>query len=161
MKKIKWLLRTICILLGLTVPIITFIVFTIFDISLIWDSWGVQPNGDINYPNYMYFSMIFFKLSIYFIPPALFAMGNRIENKQRVERKIFQYYFINALNAWFLFLLITKLFADTIFETDRIFNITLFNSIKDIQTLIGFVLTVILKRKINIEPDKLAHSKST
>ena len=59
----------------------------------------------------------------------------------------------------FLSLLIIKLMSDSIFELDRIFGLTFFNSIKDVQTLIGFILTVILKRSFEIKPDEIYEVK--
>lgn len=60
----------------------------------------------------------------------------------------------NTLNYWFLILLVIKLGSDAILELDRIFDIKVFDSIKDVQTLIGYIMTAILKRQFKIEPEK-------
>ena len=65
------------------------------------------------------------------------------------------YYLIKSLNHWFLILLSLKLIAESILEVDKIFGISIFNSIEDIQTLIGYILTAVLHRKIKIEPDEI------
>lgn len=88
-------------------------------------------------------------------------IGLSIENKKQITKKRYTYYLLTSLNIWFLVLLIIKLFADSIFEIDRIFGIAVFNSIKDVQTLIGFVLTVILKRTIKIEANQLYEKPKT
>jgi hypothetical protein len=88
-------------------------------------------------------------------------LGLSIENKKQITKKRYTYYLLTSLNIWFLVLLIIKLFADSIFEIDRIFGIAVFNSIKDVQTLIGFVLTVILKRTIKIEANQLYEKPKT
>ena len=59
-----------------------------------------------------------------------------------------------TLNYWFLILLVIKLGSDAILELDRIFDIKVFDSIKDVQTLIGYIMTAILQRQFKIEPEK-------
>lgn len=97
-----------------------------------------------------YLLLIFFKLSIYLIPPILIAAGRTIGREKHIKNKHI-YFLLNSLNIWFLALLVIKLLADTIFELDRVFSITIFNSIKDVQTLIGYILTLILKKTVKIE----------
>ena len=45
-----------------------------------------------------------------------------------------------------------KLFSDTILELDSIGGFMIFNSIKDIQTLIGFIVTLLIRKNIEIKP---------
>ena len=93
-------------------------------------------------------TFVLFKVLLYAIPPTLIAVGLTKENKKGIKKKPFIYYLLHSLSIWFLVLLIIKLFAESVFELDRIFGLTIFNSIKDIQTLIAFILSVILKRNI-------------
>jgi len=51
--------------------------------------------------------------------------------------------------------LLIKLLGESILEVDRIFKWQIFESIKDVQTLIGFILTIILKKNIEIAPNKV------
>lgn len=44
-------------------------------------------------------------------------------------------------------------------KLDRIFDFTLFNSIKDVQTLIGLIVTVILKRQFELKAGFIDHKK--
>ena len=75
-----------------------------------------------------------------------------VENKDGVKGHRFWYYFIRALNVHFLVLLCIKLFADSILELDKIWGIELFNSIKDVQTLIGYIVTLLIRQNIKIDP---------
>ena len=84
-------------------------------------------------------------------------IGNRIGKDRttishEIKKHRFLYYFMRALNIHFLVLLSIKLFADSILELDKIWDITLFNSIKDVQTLIGYVITLLIGRNMKVEP---------
>lgn len=156
MKKTIYIL---CIVLGILIPVGIIVWFTLIGIADVWNSWGLQTNLENGetfwvYPGWEYLLLIAFKFSIYFIPPVFFAFSASMKNKKKIRSKrIYLYYFLNWLNIWFLLLLVIKLAAESIFELDRIFGFTIFNSIKDVQTLIGYILTFILQRKIKIEPD--------
>jgi hypothetical protein len=148
--KIKKVAKIILIIIGILFPIIVSFILVINDVAIVWDSWG--QHGDMFvYPDVgNYLLLIFFKLSIYLIPPILIAAGRTIGREKHIKNKHI-YFLLNSLNIWFLALLVIKLLADTIFELDRVFSITIFNSIKDVQTLIGYILTLILKKTVKIE----------
>ncbi len=151
MKNKKWA-KPLFIILGIIVPLIIIIVFTVLDMGTKFNSWGKQEDGSINYPGWEYIFLILFKLSIYLIPPLIGMTGFYLENKDNVQKKKFWYYFVKAINFHFLILLSFKLLADSIFELDKIWGFTLFNSIKDVQTLIGYIVTLLIKKNIKIEP---------
>jgi hypothetical protein len=140
---------------GLIISILTIIVFTYYDLSSVWNSWGKQADNQMIFPDWRYISLIWFKLCIYFIPPFFFAVSVFKDNKDKIKKNVFLYYLIKSLNHWFLILLSLKLIAESILEVDKIFGISIFNSIEDIQTLIGYILTAVLHRKIKIEPDEI------
>lgn len=151
MKDKKWIIP-LFICLGFIIPLIIIIVFTAFNMGAKFNSWGIQDDGSIIYPGWEYIFLIIFKLSIYLIPPLIGMIGFYLEDKDNVQKKKFWYYFIKALNFHFLILLSLKLLADSIFELDKIWGLTLFNSIKDVQTLIGYLVTLLIKQNIKIEP---------
>lgn len=137
------------------------ILFAYLDIASVWDSWLKDENGKwIVKPDIKnYILLIVYKLSLYLFPPLLFSVGKIIENNDKLIKNIYRLYFIRSLNCWFLVLLITKLTFDSIFELDRIFSIKIFDSIKDVQVLIGYVATVVLKKEIKIDPNKIYEIK--
>ena len=150
--KPKRAVKPLCICLGIVVPLIIIIIFALLDMGTKFDSWGKQEDGTIINPGWEYLLLIIFKLSIYIIPPLIGMIGFYLENKDNVQKKRFLHYFIKALNFHFLILLSVKLLADSIFELDKIWGWTLLNSIKDVQTLIGYVVTLLIKQNIKIEP---------
>lgn len=151
--------KRLFMILGILVPVIVIIVLTALDSARVWDTWGLQEDGSIIYPGWDYLLLLLFKFSLYIFPSAIISVGLTIENKKQVQKKKYIYYFLSTLNVWFLILLTIKLMSDSIFELDKIFGLTIFNSIKDVQTLIGFILTVILKRTIKIEPNEIFEVK--
>lgn len=157
----KKLVKILFIILGILLPIIVITILGVNDVAEIWNSWGKQTDGTTVKPDWTYLLLLLYKFSLYLFPAFLFAVGLSIENKKQITKKRYTYYLLTSLNIWFLVLLIIKLFADSIFEIDRIFGIAVFNSIKDVQTLIGFVLTVILKRTIKIEANQLYEKPKT
>jgi uncharacterized membrane protein YkvI len=151
--------KNLFIILGILVPVVVIVVLVILDSARVWDTWGLQEDGSIIYPGWDYLLLLLFKFSLYIFPSAIISVGLTIENLKQVQKKKYIYYFLSTLNVWFLVLLTIKLMSDSIFELDRIFGLTIFNSIKDVQTLIGFILTVILKRTIKIEPNEIYEAK--
>ena len=151
--------KNLFIILGILVPVVVIVVLVILDSARVWDTWGLQEDGSIIYPGWDYLLLLLFKFSLYIFPSAIISVGLTIENKKQLQKKKYIYYFLSTLNVWFLVLLTIKLMSDSIFELDRIFGLTIFNSIKDVQTLIGFILTVILKRTIKIEPNEIYEAK--
>lgn len=149
----KKTIKVLLIILGIIYPILIITIFASIDIANIWNSWGLQNNdNNFIYPDFgNYILLILFKLSIYVIPSLIISGGLSIENKQKINKKKYFYYFLYVLNIWFLVLLTIKLLSDSIFELDRIWNFKIFDSIKDVQTLIGFVVTFILKKNYKIE----------
>ena len=151
--------RSLFIILGILVPVLMIIILVALDSASVWNTWGLQEDGSIIYPGWEYLLLLLFKFSLYIFPSAIISVGLTIENKKQLQKKKYIYYFLSTLNVWFLSLLIIKLMSDSIFELDRIFGLTFFNSIKDVQTLIGFILTVILKRSFEIKPDEIYEVK--
>ncbi|MFA6377201.1 MAG: hypothetical protein WCW63_01110 [Acholeplasmataceae bacterium] len=164
----KWL-KWLFVFLGIAIPVLIVVLFTIFDVSKIWNTWGAQFDLETGapllddfgkqiwiYPSFLeYIPLIIFKLSLYIIGPVIIAIGLTIQNKKGIQKKVYLYYLLTAINIWFLVILSAKLLSDSILELDKIFGLTLFSSIKDIQTLIGFILTVILKQTIEVKPNKV------
>lgn len=146
--KSKTILKITFIILGIVIPLVIVIFFAVNDMGALFDSWTAS---DVN-PGWRYVWLIIFKLTIYLFPPLLGMIGFYIENKDNVNKHRFLYYFIKALNMHFLVLLCIKLFADSILELDSIWGLKLFNSIKDVQTLIGYVITLLIKQNIKVEP---------
>ena len=145
--------KIIFIVLAILIPLTVIVLFTALDLGKLFDSWAnkeVKPDG-------RYILMILFKLSIYIFPPLIGMIGFYKENKYNVKKKKFLFYFIKALNVHFLILLTIKLLAESIFEVDKIWGLTLFNSIKDVQTLIGFILTFIISKNIKIASESLLY----
>ncbi len=151
MKSKKWA-KPVFIVLGIIIPLITIFVFAALDMGAKFSSWGKQEDGSFVYPGVEYIFLIIFKLAIYLIPPLIGMIGFYLENTDNVLKRKFLYYFIRAINFHFLILLSLKLLADSILELDKIWGLTLFNSIKDVQTLIGYIVTLLIKKNIKIEP---------
>jgi len=140
---------------GILIPLIIVFILANSEAYEVWDSWGLQEDGSLLKPDIgNYILLILFKLSLYIFPPLIIAVGLTIKNKHNTQKNKYLYYMLAALGYWFLSLLIMKLVSDSILELDRIYEFKLFNSIKDIQTLVGYILTVILKRTIEIKPEK-------
>ncbi len=147
MKQKQWIKPT-CIVLGIILPIAIIMIFAACDISEVFKSWTVEG---VN-PDWRYIWLIIFKLTIYVFPPLIGMIGFYVENKDGIKKHRFVYYFVRALNVHFLVLLCIKLIADSILELDKIWGIELFNSIKDVQTLIGYVVTLLIRKNLKIEP---------
>lgn len=157
MKKNKY--SIIFTIISLILFLIIIIGLSAADISTIWKSWGVQDDGSIIFPDFgNYLLLLLFKFNLYFLVPLGLAIGRLIDDKKEKNRKI-GYWLLWTLNYWFLFILVFKLLADSIFELDRIFGLTLFNSVKDIQTFIGFLITFILKKNYKFEPGLIDDNK--
>lgn len=129
-----------------------FVLYLTFkDIASIWNSWGTH-DGIYTAPTFWpYCLLVLFKLSLYIFPPLLIAIGSWIDDK-KYKCRSYKYFALSVMSVWYLVLLTLKLTSDTIFELDRIFNFKLFNSIKDVETLAGFVVTFLLKKNYKIEP---------
>jgi len=144
--------KILFLIIGIVFPIVIIVLLSAFNIPSIWNSWGLQEDGTRVMPDsWNYFLLVFFKLSLYLIPALIISIGLSIYNKHGIERRKYLYYSLHVLSIWFLALLSIKLFSDAILELDRIFDITIFNSIKDVQTLIGFIVTFVLKRTYEIK----------
>ena len=140
--------KSIFVVLGIVVPLVIILIFALNDMGELFNSW-IAPNVK---PDWRYVWLISFKLTIYILPPLIGMVGFYVENKDGVKGHRFWYYFIRALNVHFLVLLCIKLFADSILELDKIWGIGLFNSIKDVQTLIGYIVTLLIRQNIKIDP---------
>ena len=147
MKQKQWI-KPICIALGVILPIVIIVAFAVCDMSALFNSWTAEG---VN-PDWRYIWLIIFKLTIYVFPPLIGMAGFYIDNKEQIVKHRFLYYFVRALNVHFLVLLCIKLIADSILELDKIWGIELFNSIKDVQTLIGYVVTLLIRKNLKIEP---------
>lgn len=145
---------------GIAFPIIVITFFSAISIQSKWNSWGLQDDGTLVMPDlWNYILLIFFKLSLYIFPAMIISIGQTINNKRNIKKRKYLYYTLDILSLWFLVLLTIKLFSDSILELDRIFDFTLFNSIKDVQTLIGLIVTVILKRQFELKAGFIDHKK--
>lgn len=147
MRKHPIAINVLFIILGIVVPTIAIVLFAHFDLGNLFDSW---ENKNTN-PDWRYIWLIVFKLSIYLLPPLIGMLGFYLNDTRNFKLK-FLYYFVRALNVHFLVLLSTKLICDSILELDKIWGFTIFNSIKDVQTLIGYIVTFFIKQNIKIEP---------
>ncbi|MDE6240978.1 MAG: hypothetical protein K2M08_00995 [Anaeroplasmataceae bacterium] len=140
----------ICSIIAITILLVVIILLSYFDVSSVWNSWGKQEDGTMVYPTFGFYSLlILFKSILYFIPAIIISFGFFLDEK---KDKKYLFCLLTVLNYWFLILLTIKLFVESVFELDKIFGFNLFNSVKDIQTLIGYVLTLILKKNYKIEP---------
>ncbi len=113
------------------------LVFALFDTSNLWNSWGAQEDGTFNYPGVGYLSLLLFKIVLYFFVPSIVTTLIWVFD----ERGDFLKRFLKTLNKWFLVVFVVKLLSDSFFELDRIFGLSLFRSINDIQTLTGIIIT--------------------
>ena len=147
MKNVKCF-KAIFVVLGIVVPLVIILIFALNDMGELFNSW-IALNVK---PDWRYVWLIFFKLTIYILPPLIGMIGFYAENKAGVKKHHFWYYFVRALNVHFLVLLCIKLFADSILELDKIWGVELFNSIKDVQTLIGYIVTLLIRQNIKIDP---------
>lgn len=147
MKKYRWA-KPLFVSLSIIIPLTIIVVMLANDIGALFNSWESQETK----PDWRYVFLVLFKVTIYIFPPLIFMWGSYIENREQVVKNKFWYYFIKALNVYFLILLVIKLFSDTILELDSIWGFTIFNSIKDIQTLIGFIVTLLIRKNIEIKP---------
>lgn len=151
--KHKKLFKIIFLIIGILFPFIIVTIMACYDLSSIWNSWGIQDDGSHAYPDFWnYILLVVFKLSLYVIPSFIIAIGLALFNKHNIQEKTYFYYVLNVMSIWFLILLSLKLIADSILELDRIFDIKIFESIKDVQTLAGFIITIILKRTYEVKP---------
>lgn len=142
MKKKIW--STVTIILGIIYPVIITVIFASLDLSTTWASWNSENPPDF----WNYTLLIFFKLSLYFFPALIVSVGLRIDDKKNILKKKLLYYYLIAQSYWFLALTCIKFTTNTVFELDRIFGITIFNSLNEIETLIGSFATLILRRNI-------------
>lgn len=148
------------VIFGIALPIIVIAIYSALSIQSKWNSWGLQDDGTLVMPDFWnYMLLIFFKLSLYIFPAMIISIGQTITNKKNIKKSKYLYYTLDILSLWFLVLLTIKLFSDSILELDRIFDFTLFNSIKDVQTLIGLVVTMILKRQFELKAGFIDQSK--
>lgn len=146
--------------MGISFPVIVIAILNALSIQSKWNSWGLQEDGTLVMPDvWNYILLVFFKLSLYIFPAMIISIGLSNTNKSNIKKRKYLYYTLNALSLWFLVLLTIKLFSDSIFEIDRIFDFTIFNSIKDVQTLIGLIATVILKRQFEFKAGYIDHNK--
>lgn len=146
-KFLKWSLITTGVVL-----LIIFMWFVISkDYANTWNSWGRQEDNTFVYPDWTYLILICNKLMIYFCLPIFISIGRCIENKKFIMKRKFLYYFITTMNGWFLFLVTIKLILNSVLEADRIFDFKPFESIQDIQLLVGYILTFFLKQNIKLE----------
>lgn len=145
MKKVT----VVSLFLGIIIFCASIVAFTINDVSSIWNTWGLQEDGSWIYPDlFNYFLLLLFKFVLYGLIPLFVSFGKYFDGR----RKKYGYYLLTSLNYWFLTVLVLKLVCDSILEVDKIFGITIFNSVKDIQTLIGFIVTFIIKKNYKFEP---------
>lgn len=150
-KKKSFFINTL-IITGIIYPIMILIVFSVINISKVWNSWGINEFGVLNKPDVInYLLLIFFKLSLYLFPSMIIAVGLTIKDKEKITKNKYLYYLLSVLSIWFLGILTIKLFFEAILEVDRLFEFTLFESIKDIQTLIGFIITIVLKKNYELK----------
>lgn len=147
MRKHPIAINVFFIILGIVVPAIAIVLFAHFDLGALFNSW---ENKTAN-PDWRYILLIFFKISLYFLPPLIGMLGFYINDERKYKYK-FLYYLVKALNVHFLVLLSIKLICDSILELDKVWGFTVFNSIKDVQTLIGYIVTFFIKQNIKIEP---------
>ena len=146
-KNYRWA-KPLFISLAIIVPLIIIVVMAANDLGALFNSWESQEAT----PDWIYVYLILFKLAIYIIPPCIAVWGIYIPNKDRVDKNKFWHYSIKTLNWHFLILLVIKLIADAFLELDDIYGLTLFNSINDVQTLIGYIITLLLRQNIKINP---------
>lgn len=140
----------ISLFLGIIIFCVSIVAFIISDVSSIWNTWGLQEDGSWIYPDLSnYLLLLLFKFVLYGLIPLFISFGKYFDDERR---KKYGYYFLTSLNYWFLIILVLKLICDSVLEVDKIFGITIFNSIKDIQTLIGFIVTFIIKKNYKFEP---------
>lgn len=124
-------------------------IFAISDVSLVWKNWGLQEDGHMVYPDFWnYVLLLLFKVVLYLIPPLIIATGTRLEDK----RKKYKYLLLQSINYWFLIILFLKILFESVLELDRIFNLTVFNSVNDVQTFIGYLITFMLKTDYEVKP---------
>lgn len=147
MRKHPIAINVFFIILGIVVPVIAIVLFAHFDLGALFNSW---EDENVN-PDWRYLWLVIFKLSLYFLPPLIGMLGFYINDKRKYKYK-FIYYLVKALNFHFLVLLSIKLICDSILELDKVWGFTIFNSIKDVQTLIGYIVTFFIKKNIKIEP---------
>lgn len=149
----KKVIKSITIIISLLIVLGVVIFYAKMDFADTWKTWGKQEDGSRIWPDWTYILLILYKIIIYLFIPIVYTIVLSKYNDKHYGKKKYWKYLLNVLNAWFLVLLVIKLFCNTIFETDRVFGIEFFSSINDIQTLVGFILTFILKRNIKIEPE--------
>lgn len=147
MKKYRNCIIAIFIIIGVIIPVASVLLFAHFDLGALFNSWENKEST----PDWRYLFLIIYKLAIYIFPPLIGMLGFYITNHKEFKHK-FIYYFVKALNVHFLVLLSGKLVCDSILELDKIWGFTVFNSIKDVQTLIGYIVTFFIKKNLKIEP---------
>ena len=142
--------RILSSLLAFTLILLVVFGLMLNDVPSVWNSWGKQEDGGFIYPTFGFYSLlVLFKMVLYFIPSLIIAYGWYLDCEKNQK---YICYLMNVLNYWFLSLLTIKLLSESVFELDRIFGLNIFNSIKDIQTLIGYIITLLLKKNYKIEP---------
>ncbi len=140
--------KVIFIILGIVIPISIIAVYLILDMGALFNSWQSKEAN----PDWRYIFLILFKLNIYLFPPMIGMIGFYIENKVNIKKNKFLYYYSKALNFHFLILLCIKLIASTLLELDSIWNLTIFNSLNEVQMLVGYILTLFLGKNIKVDP---------
>lgn len=146
-KNIKWS-QIITTLLGIFIPAVILIIFSKLKLDEVFNSWRTTNVK----PDWRYSLLVLLKLTVYILPPFIGMFGFYKSNNDNVTKHRFWYYFIKALNVHFLALLSIKFFLDSVLEIDKIFNKDLFPSAKDVQVLTGYIVTLLLKKNIKIEP---------
>lgn len=153
-KEKKPLIYSLMWIIAIAIPLLTFEIYKNKDYANIWNTWGPQENGTIVLPDVgNYLLLINYKFSIYFYPVFILFFGFYLLNKEKIivrrDRIIFNV--IKSFGLWFLALIILKTLIETIFELDALFGIVIFSGVKEVQALVGYIISLIISKPFELK----------
>ena len=140
--------KIVFIFLSIVIPFVIVSLIAVGEYEKTWSMWGRQEDGSFIYPDWTYSILILFKITIYFLPPFIYAISIYIRNKLNLIRNEIRFIYLEALHWYLLILVSLKLLFNTIFEIDRLFGVNFFNSVEEVQVLVAYIITFVLKEKV-------------
>lgn len=125
-------------------------IYLFYDLA---DNWENLSNDNFVIKDYLF--LVIFNITIYCLVPLALIIGKIMDNKKSFSDESIKDIVVTSFEVWLFTVLIVKLVSETIFEIDQVFKIYLFDKINDFQLMIGYLLTLLFKIKVEVKPDHL------